>query len=150
LTVFRRALNGFTFAISLMILSLVISSGCAPKETVKEKTDEEALRERVMAYWDYKIKGEFDKSYEYEDPLFRKKTGLVSYIRSFRPEVVKWKSVRIEKIAKEDDLATINLNVRTKVTLPQIKGVENNSEIKDKWVRVDGIWYHVSEEDGTN
>lgn len=122
---------------------LIIFSGCSIKDAVKSGSDEEILRDRVMAFWDHKIKEEFDKSYEYEHPLYRKKTGMVQYIGSFNTYVVKWYSAKVDGIHMEGTTALVDLTVRTKVTLPQIKTSEVDSLLSEKWVKVDDVWYHV-------
>ena len=127
-----------------IIFCLIIFSGCATKETVKSPNDEEVLRERVTAYWNHKINGEFDKSYEYESPLYRKQVNLISYIRSFNPEVlVKWTGMRIEKVFIEDEAATLDLKVKVKILNKPSRDIEPETSVSEKWVRVGGIWYHI-------
>src|ERR1700690_3299340 len=70
---------------AVVFFSLIIFSGCSIKEAVKNVPDEDILRERVMAYWGYKINEEFDKAYEFEYPLYRKTENAVNYIRHFNP-----------------------------------------------------------------
>ncbi len=128
----------------IAIFSLIIFCGCVTKEAVKSNT-EDVLRERITDYWNYKMKEEFDKSYAYEDPFFRKQVNLVNYIRRFRTDIVKWKSAAVKEIKLAGDSAEVDMILRTKVRLPQIKTVEHDSLTKEKWVKVDGVWYHVPE-----
>lgn len=101
-----------------------------------------------MAFWDHKIKEEFDKSYEYELPLYRKTTRMAKYIGTFNTDVVKWYSAKVDGIHMEGATALVDLTVRTKVMLPRIKTSEADSLLSEKWVKVDDVWYHVPA--GTN
>jgi len=127
-----------------IIFFLIIFSGCATKEAVKV-SDEEVLKERVMAYWNLKMHEEFDKSYQYELPLYRKNVTMVSYIKGFNTRVVKWLGASIDNVKRQDDTAMIDLNVKVKVNVPGLKDPGHDSLIKEKWVKVEGIWYHVPE-----
>lgn len=142
----NRFLKRFGTCLFITFFCLIISQGCGTKEAVKSQTDEDFLRQRVTAYWDYKIKQEFDKTYDFEVPVYRKKVNLVNYIRSFRTNIVKWIQVRIEHIKIEDSAAMLDLTLRVRVKLPEVKAHESDSLIKEKWVKVEGIWYHVPSE----
>lgn len=135
----------FYVAASLIaILSLIISSGCAKKEAIKSVSDEEVLRERVMAYWNYRTTQTFDKSYEYEDPIYKKKFSIVYYIKRFGNDPVRLKEVKIKGVRLEDKTAEVDLNRRIEVRAPGAPApLTLNMDIKDKWGRIEGIWYHV-------
>jgi hypothetical protein len=141
-----RTVNGVLVSrkglLSLVAGSLIILSGCATKDAVRSASDEDVLRERIAAYWDHRIKGELDKTYEFEDPFYRKKVGLVSYIKSFGG-MVKWKAVAVKDIEVSDNAAVVDLKITTDVRLPETKATDVTSAVKEKWVKVDGVWYHV-------
>ncbi len=130
--------------IFLAIFFLIIFPGCSIKDGVKSgSSDEEILRERVVAFWDHKIKGEFDKSYEYELPLFRKKTNMVQYIGSFDTYTVRWRSAKVDKIKVDGTSASVEITIRVEVKLPKIRTSERDSLLTEKWVKADDVWYHV-------
>ncbi len=132
----------------LAALFLVLFAGCAARGTVKNQSDEQVLRERVMAYWGYKVEEKFDKSYEYEYPQYRKNVSLVNYLRGFQP-TVRWTAYKIEDIAKKDDAAEVTLSVDLHVNLrfPKIpKPMESDTKgvtFRERWIKVEGVWYHV-------
>lgn len=130
----------------LVVLSL---AGCAPKETLKNRSDEDVLRERVMAYWNFRIKGEYDKSYYYEDPFFRKKVGLVDYIQH-TGKAIKTKSVKIENVKIVGDNAEVELMTTIRVNVPdkELSRALLPRTLTDRWVSADGIWYHVEPKKG--
>ena len=136
--------------IGVAFFFLIIFSGCSIKDAVKSGSDEEILRDRVMTFWDHMIKGEFDKSYEYELPLFRKKTRMVEYIGSFNTVIVQWHSAKVDRIKVEGTSASVDMTVRTEVRLPKIKSVERDSLLTEKWVKADDVWYHVPSTFGEN
>ena len=128
-----------------IIFCLIIFSGCATKEAVKNSGDEEILRERVTAYWNHKINGEFEKSYEYESPLYRKQVSVMRYVSGFdTPSKVKWVGTGIESVAIDGDSANVNLRVRLSINTgnPDRKIGPETFE-SEQWVKVEGVWYHV-------
>ena len=122
---------------------LIIFAGCSIKDTTKSVSDEEVLRDRVMAYWNDKINQDFDKSYAYEHPLYRKQVNMTKYIGGFNTEVVKWTAAKIEDIKMDGPSAKVGLIITVKVRLPRIKTGEDDSWVKEEWRKVDNVWYHV-------
>lgn len=136
------------------IFFLIIFTGCATKEAVKSVSDEEVLRDRVMAYWNHKVKEEYDLSYDYEDPFYRKRFNRTKYVKSINIDKrVGWKEVRIGDLKMEGDSATVVIKLRMRIGAPSA-GVEQDVAISERWVKVDGLWYHVQkksmEQQGTN
>ena len=129
--------------ISIVFFCLIIFAGCSIKDTIKSVSDEEILRDRVMAYWNDKINQDFDKSYVYEYPLYRKQVNMVKYIGGFNTEVVKWTAAKIEDIKMDGPSAEVGLKITVKVTLPRIRTDEDDSWVKEEWRKVDNVWYHV-------
>lgn len=129
----------------IVFFSLIIISGCAKKNAIKQVSEEETLRTRVEAFWNYRKKLELDKCYYYEYPLLRKKISLVQYIKSFNTELIQWKDFDIINITFFDsNTAEVKLNVIVQVKMPMVKKFDDETEITEKWVKVDGTWYHVS------
>ena len=127
----------------IIFFFLIISLGCATKDTLKGTADEELLRERVAAYWNYRIASELDKCYEYEYPLTRKMQNLVNYIQSFDTGAFQWQRFDIKKISIEEDIARVDLSLKVRVKLPRITVSEPDANVTDLWVRHEGQWYHV-------
>lgn len=127
-----------------VIFFLIIFSGCATKEAaVRNANEEEVLRERVMAYWNHKVKQEFDKSYEYEDPLFKKKVNPVNYMKGFNIGKAEWFGAKIRGLKIENESAIVDLNIKLRITTGVSGNLEHDTFATEKWVKVDGVWYHI-------
>ena len=143
-------MNTFSVKVGVaLFFCLIIFSGCYTKETVKNISDEETLRESGSRYWGHVCRQEFDKAYEFEYPVYRKAVSAVNYIRRFRPNVT-WIKATIEKIEveSENETAMMTVIVETDINMrvPKIaKKVEISPKValNEKWVKVDGVWYHV-------
>ncbi len=110
-------------------------------------SDEEVLRDRVMAYWDQRVKEDFYKSYDFEDPIYKKKMSLVQYVKRLAVDPVRLKDVTIAGIQMEDGAAWVDLKTRIQVRAPGTPGPFTvDMERKDRWGRIEGIWYHVIDE----
>ena len=134
-------LTGFFF--------LIIFSGCATKEAVKNISEEEVLRERAMTYWGHKVRQEFDKSYAYEDPYFRKRFNMVKYIKSIDTARARWTAADVESLQINGDSAIIDMKVMVHITVaPSARDIEQEFSLKETWVKVDGIWYHIPKKSG--
>lgn len=123
---------------------MLIYTGCA-KNVIKKVSDEDALSERIKIYWNHKIKREFDKSYEYEYPLYKKVVPMVKYIQRFS-STVRWLDASILDMKIKGKNAGVDLTVKTRLILPQVPmkaGDVYSSHRKEKWVKADGVWYHV-------
>ncbi len=133
-----------------VIFFLIIFSGCATKEAVVRNVNEdEVLRERAMTYWGHKVRQEFDKSYTYEDPYYRKRFNMIKYIKSIDTARAKWTSANVENLQINGDSAIIDMKVKVHITVaPSARDIEQEFSLKETWVKVDGIWYHVPKKSG--
>jgi hypothetical protein len=130
----------------IVFFCLIILSGCAKKNAIRQVSEEEALRTRIEEFWNFRKKLELDKCYYYEYPLLRKKISLVQYIKSFNTELIQWKEFDIRDITIFDrNTAEVKLNIIVLVKMPMVKRFEDETEVTEKWINVDGTWYHVSE-----
>lgn len=129
---------------TVIFFLLIIFFGCSIKEGVKNKTSEEILRDRVMTYWELNVRGEFDKSYEYEDPLFRKTVSMVDYIRGHN-RIVQVRKAAVKSVTFEDGAAMVELKTTIELRVPGAKPLITDTDRKEKWEMFDGIWYHIGE-----
>ncbi|MEW6569609.1 MAG: hypothetical protein AB1390_00320 [Nitrospirota bacterium] len=96
----------------------------------------------MMAYWNYKIKKEFDKAYEYEYPVAKR--SLTTYIAKHANPMLEYKSFELKSMVKKaDHLADVELTVVPVVKVPGMRAFERTITIKERWVKVDEVWYHM-------
>jgi hypothetical protein len=126
----------------IAILCLIILCGCAKKDVLKSVPDEAELRERIVRYWNHKVNEEFDKSYTYEDPIYRKKISMTKYIQTINTSIVKWMGADIEKIRLEDDVAYVDIKLKIRVMANPSQYKDVYVPEKEKWIWVDGVWYN--------
>lgn len=138
--------------IIVLFFGLTILSGCVTKEGVNNYSGagEEVLRNRAMAYWNHRINDELDKSYDYEDPFYRKKIGMVNYIKNFSNNAAKWKAANIIDMNMTGDTASLNVNMKVSLNAHLIRGGEIDTVIADNWVKMEGVWYHVIQANAVN
>jgi len=127
----------------LVLFLLVFVGACAKQPHLRDP--KEALLERVKAYWDLRLKGaSAEKRLPFErcglDPKCREaflqgggKGGHITYY-SYQILDVKF---------PDPKTALVKIKVRYKV--PPILGIsfEREGSFEDKWVLIDGKWYHV-------
>lgn len=127
------------------IFLLIIFAGCATKYAASNLSEEEVLRERLMAYWGHMINKEYDKAFEYEynlDKLTKEKYAANFSGAPFEHVRVDAQSVSIS-INKEDGTADTDIRVFLKFRIPGFKGLEHPMNFRERWVRVKEVWYHV-------
>jgi hypothetical protein len=127
----------------IVFFFLIIFSGCSIKEATKNGPDGGELRERVAAYWQLKVEEDFMKSYEYEAPYYRKQTNMMNYLKGINTSVVKYLTAAPADVKIDGDSARVNVQLRVRVKPPQMKSDEYTTQLTEKWVKVDGVWYHV-------
>jgi hypothetical protein len=127
--------------ISLTVACLVIFWGCAAVVETREEPEtavtkgvedqENRVKTRVHEYWGYKIKRDFEKSYLYESPEYRKEVKLVDYLKSFGPGV-EWLGAEVDRVVRYR---------WTMVSAGPKEGITSTST--EKWKDVNGTWYHL-------
>jgi len=113
--------------------------GCAG---LRSLSSEEALRQRIMAYWNHRIKGEFDKAYNYENPSFRKNVKLTDYIKALASGI-NWLEVKVKEVQIKDNQATVSLEIRYAFMAGYVPKGGLKREINDYWQWIKGDWYHL-------
>lgn len=96
-----------------------------------------------MAYCGYLVNREYDKMYPMEYPLYRKNVSLVQYIQQMANPTVKFGSCKVSNIAMDNDRAKVDLSVTMDFKVPGAEVFRYKRGMSDKWVRIDGDWYHV-------
>lgn len=139
----RKLLEGILIVKLAVIFPLIIFFGCATKDAVRNLSDEDILRERVMAYWSNRVNRAFDKAFEYEyNPEYKTKER---YVGAYSNPTIGVKSFSADSIVinKEDDSASVALTIVSIFKAPGVKAFEPPMTITERWVRVKELWYHI-------
>jgi len=113
-----------TFALSM--LGMVASCGEKPA----------SLEKRVKAYWEARVKGQAEKSFEIEVPGTLDKP---TYLKRILTAPVTFTSYSIQAIKENGNEAVVEL--QTEYLLPGLSRPVSSSML-DKWMRMKGQWYH--------
>lgn len=115
---------------------------CTPSIKPQKMTDQEILRKRSTEYWALRIKGDFDKNYEYEIPSYREKVNLVDYIMR-QGQVLRFTNAEVREIDVDGDRARVGVFVRFNYQIPEFKMKRSEDYVRERWVKFKEEWYHV-------
>jgi len=103
-----------------------------------------SLQETADQYWQFKVKREFDKAYQLEDPESIKDVSLTDYIRSIGTGVKWLKASAEDPELKDENSGIVKVRIRYVWTFAK-QNPENGFEgiALEKWKLRDGKWYHV-------
>lgn len=125
---------------SLLLIVLALSA-CAmgPKMPT-------SLEDRVQARWDALLAGDYETAYAYLTPGYRQTESLASFQGKLRNRPVRWVAAKFDSIEKCavasscDVLIAVTYRVRG---LPQVGTHQSTRKLSEKWVQIDGDWYHL-------
>ena len=124
-----------------MILAFL--TGCAGPQVVKE--DEKAnLRNRINEYWQYRIKGDVEKAYQFEVPSFREKYSVLYYVNRFR--IVRYLEAEVREIGIDGKEASSTVKLTYVVLLKRLTDTKLAKLEQEKWIKIKDTWYHVPED----
>ncbi len=129
---------------SLSLFFLIFMLGACAKEVRQPRSPEEQLLRRVKAYWDLRVKGApVAERIQFErcglDPKCREALlsgGSKNSVTYYSYEIL---GVRFP----DEKTALVKIRVRYKIPPILGKSFERVGTFEDKWVLIDGRWYHV-------
>ena len=118
--------------------------GCQTKgKTTQYQDPVEQLKARANEYWAYKVKGDFEKAFAYEDPDTIEGINLTDYLRSVGP-AVHWIEAEVDSVRIDGDKARVFVKMRyTWAFIPNPPKEGFVSTFSDRWRLKHGTWYHV-------
>ena len=125
--------------LKLLAIALISLQFTACIDTEKNK-----LENRATAYWDYKVKKDFKKAYEFLTPGWKKTESMQSYERRFLNSKVNWtKSAFNNKKCSKPDLCRVTMAINYEFMFKSAsnKLMKMDDFITDTWVLKDNIWY---------
>jgi hypothetical protein len=124
-----------------MILGFLVQ--CVGTQVVKEE-EKAKVRDRVNEYWQYKIKGNIEKAYQCELPAFREKVSVLQYANHFR--LYRYLDAEVQDIEVKGREANSKVKLTYIVALKVISKKKLNRSVEEKWINIEGTWYHRPED----
>jgi len=109
----------------------------------------DSLEERVIEFWNARIAGDDLKAYAYEAYSKTGKMTATQYVRARTP-LIQYKSYKVKGIEKQEDEATVTVDLRYSLVVPAQKDVNLAMSLKERWVHLDGQWYRQLEKPKTD
>lgn len=144
----------------VLIVAVLISTGCATKKTIVVSESkkgllpipveivkgfqwpDENLPMRFQQYWTYRKAGDAVAAFEFEAPHVREMVIWGRYEKFSKTVRTDWLSVRVEKINRiTDQLIEIDFNMVAK--RKDREGVTRDAFFRDSWLLFSGQWFHV-------
>ncbi len=119
----------------ILITISVIS--CSYAWQLSNKGPKNSLKGLVTKYWNSKLTGDMVTCYQLEEPNFRKKVPISAYVRGGN---LIYKSVQVKNIAINGNNATAEVEIE--YLIPALGSLSFKNQLKDKWLKIDGNWYH--------
>jgi len=132
--------------LQVVALAVGLLAGCAqlgPRVVLDKGISfkgNESLQQAFRLYWGLRSKGDFEQAFKMEAPYVQEMVALGmyhNYIRLFskaRP-----KAIHIYRMESEETFF-VTLDCRA---VYQVNGNEKTRDFQDRWVSVEGKWYHV-------
>lgn len=127
------------FSLFALGVVLVVASACREKGAT--------LEERTQAYWEARVKGKVEQTFKFEKPG---SIEQIAYVKKLSTSPVTLTGSTIRSIKEKGDEAEVELQVQ--YLLPGLSRSVSSSML-DKWVKIEGQWYHLlplAGDDGTS
>lgn len=130
----------------ILLMPVILLAACASTPKPSDETGLEALERRVMARWQHLIAGETLQAYEYLTPGYRSTRTPESYIRTVRSPAISWTSASWrDATCSTPDSCLVDLLLSYSVRIPNAGQRPGFRAIQERWLNVDGQWYHLPE-----
>lgn len=139
----RRGTGWAAAALALLVLGAPASGPPAAAEDAGLG----ALRERVLAYWQARVRKDYRAEYELLEPRARARLSAEEYGRG---RAVEYLAVQVEGVERRGNFARVEVRLLVKVTVPlpqRVEALTQSVVLQDYWVQVGGTWYRTAEAD---
>jgi len=109
------------------------------------KSKDTAVEDRAVKRWELLIAGNATEAYDYLTPGFRQTNQKDAYVGAMTHRPVKWKTIKYMDKECDGDVCNLRLFITFSVHLSAGIGraVESSDVLKEKWIKVKGVWYHL-------
>jgi hypothetical protein len=145
-----RAMHVLTCAALALVLAACTATGGRKSADEAVESTTARLEKRALERWKLLVAKQPDKAWEYLSPGVRATWPKEKYASEMSQRPVKWEKAELYKEAacEAEDACTIALLVTYSmdVPLPNVGRVTSPSVLEEKWIALDGVWYHVPAE----
>jgi len=113
--------------------------GCAAIEKAGEEQAKAVVSERAQQRWDYVMKGQMDKAYEFLSPASRSTLTLDAF-RKRTSAGRWWRGMKLGKVDCRAD--TCQVTMLLEYDLFEIKGLK--ASVEETWIKDAGNWWLVA------
>ena len=130
------------------VLALLLAA-CQAAGGTKTASDRRAPPEvRALERWKLLIAGDTAAAYEYLSPGVRSTKPQDVYASEMGARPIKWETVELHEkkpVCETEDACIVKVLVTYSmdVPLPNVGRVTSPSVQEEKWIALDGVWYHV-------
>ncbi len=153
----RLMLAGILAALPASVLAPPVSTA-EQEQTVPETSvadpSLERLRERVLAYWQARVKKDYQAEYDLLEPRLRARVPAEEYGRG---RTIQYLGAQVESVERRGSFARVGVRILVKMTIPplpipQAAAVPSPQRteatlLQDHWVLIRGAWYRTQEAD---
>jgi hypothetical protein len=138
--------------LSFLVLLLPLLASCSAGGGSRSAplSDEEQLTTRPTERWQHLIARRGEQAWEYLSPGYRSTRDKADYIKRMTATPVTWLNAEHHSLECDDSgvFCAVNLKVSFRVASRQlgVGEIESFNFLTERWIRVDGIWYHVPED----
>ncbi|MFZ5654633.1 MAG: hypothetical protein ACOY42_09610 [Pseudomonadota bacterium] len=130
---------------ALALIALLAGCATAPAPAPEPKTPEEALRERVEAYYQALIAKDYKGAYEFFTPGYRSTWSATDHYQ-IHPIIGTWLSAKVlsvDCVSEEVCDVMVNTRFRFNQNVQPLGGQEIPMDTRHRWLKADGEWYYL-------
>lgn len=128
-------------------MSLALAACAAGGGQTSARDPMAALEERAVARWQLLIDRKPEQAYEYLTPGYRSTRPLADYRGAPRSPTVEWTGIRWHQAeCEQPDSCQVKLLLDYQMSAPSAGNIPGIQELSERWLRLDGTWYHLPED----
>ena len=129
------------------VLALLLAA-CQAAGGTKTASKDAPPEVRAIERWKLLIAGDTAAAYEYLSPGVRSTKPQATYAAEMAARPIKWETVELHEpkpVCETEDACLVKVLVTYSmdVPLPNVGRVTSPSVQEEKWIALDGVWYHV-------
>jgi hypothetical protein len=143
----RGALAPTCAALALLLSACTSTGGSKSAGEDADASPTAKLEQRALERWKLLIGKQPDKAWEFLSPGVRSTWTREKYAAEMSQRPVQWEKVQNhgETVCEAEDACLVKLLVTYSmdVPLPNVGRVTSPAVLEEKWIALDGVWYHV-------